>query len=105
MTYEPHLWGFWSTGGYSKTPRDKVHRSPGRFSKIAKTTKFGLHKLWSLSFKIVEPLLLKITIFGVKMLYLSRLWADVDDFFDFFDYNCHSELIETLFGYRIGLET
>ena len=39
------------------------------------------------------------------MLYLGRLWTDFDDFFNIFDYNCHSELIETLFGYHIGPET
>ena len=39
-TYGPYLWGFCSTHGYYKTPRDRVHRPTGRFSKIDKTTKF-----------------------------------------------------------------
>ena len=30
---------------------------------------------------------------------------DFDDFFDFFDYNCHSELIETLISYHTCPET
>ena len=39
MTYELHLWGFCSTQGYSKIPRDEVPSPPGRSSNL--TTKFN----------------------------------------------------------------
>jgi len=45
----------------------------------------------------------------IRHLKITVFWRenalDFDDFFDFFDYNCHFELIETLFGYHIGMET
>ena len=71
------------------------------FQKSSKPPNLGWgipHPTWG----IPHP---KITNFGVKMLYLGRFWADFDDFFDFFGYNCHSELIEIRFGYRIAPET
>ena len=32
--YEPYLWGFCSTHGQCKSPRDRVHSTQGRFSKL-----------------------------------------------------------------------